>query len=93
MFCVGHFLIRARNARSVSAKSGTEITKLLGACSEIFIIFGGRSDPPRIYESQTSKISVPDLELADRTFRARVLKSKHGRLKTRAFFYSYFKRM
>ena len=36
-----------------------------------FIIFGGRSDPPRIYESQTSKISVPDLELADRTFRAR----------------------
>ena len=32
-----------------------------------FIIFGGRSDPPRIYESQTSKISVT----ADRTFRAR----------------------
>ena len=51
-----------------------------------FIIFGWRSDPPRIYESQTSKISVPDLELADRTF-ARVLKNKHGRLKhkTRSF--------
>ena len=29
------FLIRARNARSVIARSGTEITKSLGACSEI----------------------------------------------------------
>ena len=28
-------LLRARNARSVSARSGTEITKSLGACSEI----------------------------------------------------------
>ena len=37
-----------------------------------FIIFGGLSGPPRIYESQTSKILVPDLELAERTFRARV---------------------
>ena len=35
VFCVGQFLLRARNARSVSARSGTEITKSLGACSEI----------------------------------------------------------
>ena len=37
MFCVlcRPFLKRARNARSVSARSGTEITKSLGACSEI----------------------------------------------------------
>jgi len=61
VFCVGHFLIRTRNAQSVSARSGTEITKSLGACSEI---------------------RVADRELADRTFRARVLKNKHGRLKT-----------
>ena len=37
------------------------------------VIFGEGSDPPRICESQTSKISVPDLALADR---ARVLKFK-----------------
>ena len=40
-----------------------------------FIIFGERSDPPRICESQTSKISVPDLALADC---ARVLKIQNG---------------
>ena len=35
VLCRPFFLIRARNARSVSARSGTEITKSLGACSEI----------------------------------------------------------
>ena len=29
----------------------------------------------------SENLRVPDLELADRTFRARVLKNKHGRLK------------
>ena len=44
-----------------------------------FIIFGERSDPPRICESQTSKIPVPDLALADC---ARVLKIRNGGHKT-----------
>ena len=44
-----------------------------------FIIFGERSNPPRICESQTSKISVPDLELADC---AHVLKIQNGGHKT-----------
>ena len=37
MFCVfcRPFLIRPRNAQSVSGRSGTEITKSLRACSEI----------------------------------------------------------
>ena len=52
--------------RSASATSGTEITEiarsLIGAHS---IIFGERSYNPRICESQTSKILVPDLTLAD----------------------------
>ena len=34
-FVLAIFLISARNARSGSARSGTEITKSLGACSEI----------------------------------------------------------
>ena len=54
----------------------------MGRASSPPCILGGPSDPPRIYESQTSKISVPDLKLADRTFRARVLKNKHARVKT-----------
>ena len=44
-----------------------------------FIIFGERSDPPRICESQTTKISVPDLALEDC---ARVLKIQNGGHKT-----------
>ena len=83
VFCGGHFefLIRARSA---SARSGTEITEnrseLLGPCH--FIIIGERSDPPRICESQTSKISVPDLAQVDRAIyrtarlRARIKNSK-----------------
>ena len=44
------------------------------------IIFGKRSDPPRICESQTYKISVLDLTLADR---ARVLKFKMAATKNK----------
>ena len=50
----------------------------ISSCCHL-IIFGERSDPPRICESQTSKISVPDLALADR---ARVLKIQNGRHET-----------
>ena len=57
------------------------------------IIFGEQSHPPRICESQTSKISVLDLALA---YRAWVLKIQNGHHKTQntrnkgsLIFYSY----
>ena len=68
----------------------------IGSCCHL-IIFGERSNPPRICESQTSKISVPDLALADR---ARVLKIQNGRHETQntrdkgsLILYSYSKRI
>ena len=58
VFCGGHFefLIRARGLLVQGLEP--KLRKSLGACSEI-------CDAPRICESQTSKISVPDPALAD----------------------------
>lgn len=50
-----------------------------------FIIFGERSDPPRICESQTSVISVPARALADRAiYSARVSNIQNGGHKTQS---------
>ena len=48
----------------------------------ILIIFGERSESPRICESQTSKITVQDFALLADC--ARALKIQNGRHKTRA---------
>ena len=52
--------------------------------SYINLIFGERSDPQRIFESQTSKIPVPDLTLADC---ASTLKIQNGRHKRSSFIF------
>ena len=62
-----------------------------------FIIFGMRSYSDRVCESQTSKISVPDLALADRGQESKIQngrrKTQNARGKMSLIFYSYSKRM
>ena len=88
------FWIFNTRARSASARSGTEIKKIarshLGALTCHFIIFGERSDPTGICESQSSKTSFPDLALADRP---RIKNSKWPPQNKREVFCSYSKRM